>query len=146
MTINSKTLQLFYGLVGITALVTTQIHALEYTAMGAINGTTAFWKDTLANASTRFITIDIMFLALAVTVWMLLEARRLKISIGWIYVLVGTFIGISFAMPIFLMHREIIMNKDAKKNSISGYLATSDLLYILGTILFAVTYTCISFN
>jgi hypothetical protein len=146
MIISSKTLRISYGLIGLIALVTTQIHALEYTSMGAINGTITFWKDTLANSATQFISIDIMFLALAVTIWMLMEARRLNISIGWVYILVGTFIGISFAIPLFLIHREIVMNKTYEQNTKAGYLNAIDVICIIGSAAFAVIYTYLTFK
>ena len=140
MTITRKTLCIFYGIIGLGALITTQIHAFHYLPFGAIDGNIFFWKDTFANHATRFITIDILFLALAVTTWMLMEANRLQIKGAWIYVIIGTLIGISFAIPVFLIHREIKMSKSGKQ-AIAGRLSTVDFICLLFTMIFAIVYT-----
>ena len=67
------------------------------------------WKETLANPASRFITVDVLFLALAVIVWMLREARRLKMRGVWLYVVGGFLIAISVAYPLFMIHRERVL-------------------------------------
>ena len=38
-----------------------------------------FWQDTLLHPASRFATIDLIFLCVAASVWMLSEGRRLRI-------------------------------------------------------------------
>lgn len=145
MRITRKIICLFYGLIGLGAIITTQIHAMHYLPLGAIDGNINFWKDTFANSATRFITIDIIFLTLAVTTWMLMEANRLQIKGSWMYVLIGTFIGISFAIPVFLIHREIKMSKNDTQ-TVAGKLNVVDIICLLFTVAFAIVYTYYSYT
>ena len=107
MTISRKTLCALYALIGGLAFVGTWGNVLGLAKQrGFWNAALSFWQDVLVNESSRFITIDILFLGLAVVVWMVLESRRLKIPGVWLYVVFGLFIAISLAVPLFLIHRE----------------------------------------
>ncbi len=107
MTISRKTLCALYALIGGLAFVGTWGNVLGLAKQrGFWNATLIFWQDVLVNESSRFITIDILFLGLAIIVWMVLESRRLKIPGVWLYVVFGLFIAISLAVPMFLIHRE----------------------------------------
>ncbi len=108
MTLSRKALCVGYGIIGLIAIVGTWGNVIgllgEY---GFLNGTLKFWQDVLVNESSRFITIDVLFLGLAVVVWMVLEARRLQIRGVWLYVVFGFLIAISLAFPLFMIHREV---------------------------------------
>ena len=90
MSISRKTLCFAYGLIALLALVTTWGNALSYVSLGVVGSNVAFWRDTLVNPASRFLTLDVFFLALAVFVWMVLEARRLGMRGVWLYLLFGT--------------------------------------------------------
>jgi hypothetical protein len=91
-----KSLCIFYGFVGLVAHVGT-------------------WEEqhpvSLANPASRSITVDVFFLALAATTWMLLEARRLQMRGAWFYVIFGVVIAISFTFPLFLINRERTLSR-----------------------------------
>ena len=107
MTISRKTLCAVYALIGVLAFVGTWGNVLGLAKQrGFLGATLAFWQDVWVNESSRFITVDILFLGLAVVVWMVLEARRLNIPGVWLYIVFGLFIAISLAVPLFLIHRE----------------------------------------
>ncbi len=58
------------------------------------------------NPASQSLTFDLLFLASAVFLWMIVEKRRLDINHFWIVVL-GTFtIAIAFSAPLFLFLRE----------------------------------------
>jgi hypothetical protein len=145
MNIHSKSLIYIYGAIAITALVSSQLHIINYYPLGVVDANIKFWKDTLVSNSSRFITIDILFLSLAACTWMLLEANKLKIRNAWIYIIVGLFIGISFAFPLFLMRRERLLAKE-NKNTISGKISITDAFTLVMTAAFSVAYTYISFR
>ncbi|MBK7600295.1 MAG: DUF2834 domain-containing protein [Acidobacteria bacterium] len=108
MTVSRKALCVIYGLIGLIAFVGTWGNMLGVLKeQGFWGGTIKFWQDALVNEASRFLTVDILFLGLAVVLWMLLEARRLEIPGVWFYVIFGLFIAISLAMPLFMIHREI---------------------------------------
>jgi hypothetical protein len=52
--------------------------------------------------------VDMIVLAAAVFVLMFAEGRRLGIGAGWLwgYFLLSLFVAISFAIPVFLAHRQ----------------------------------------
>jgi len=93
---------------GLLGLVGTWAQGFSYLAHGFIPGNVLFWKETVATPASTFITVDILVLAAGVFVLMFAEGRRLGIRAGWLwgYFLASLFIGISFAVPAFLAHRQ----------------------------------------
>lgn len=106
MTITRKALCLVYGFVAVLALVGTWGNNFQYLHLGFLGANLKFWRDTLVNPASRSITVDLFFLGLAVFVWMVLEARRLRMRGIWLYLIFGFVIGISVTVPIFLINRE----------------------------------------
>lgn len=107
MTISRTSLCVCYAVVGLLAFLGTWGNIIEpLQQQGFIQGTLQFWQDVLVNESSRFITIDTLFLSLSIVVWMTLEANRLKIPGLWLYVLFGLLVAISLAVPLFMIHRE----------------------------------------
>lgn len=128
MTISRSTLCICYALIGALAFVGTWGNVLDLLQeQGFLQGTLHFWQQALVNGPSRFITVDLLFLGLSVTVWMLLEARRLAIPGVWLYVLFGLLIAISLAVPLFLIHREKRLAA-LEPGSTAGTLRTLDLL------------------
>ncbi len=100
-----------YALIALAALVGTASQLKPYLALGAMQGNVHFWQDTLLNAASRFITVDIMFVFLVVWRWMLTEARRLKMGgYGW-YFPASLLIAFSATLPVFMIHREIARSR-----------------------------------
>lgn len=131
MTISRKALCVFYGLIGLTALVGTWGNNLQYASLGFLGANLHFWQETLATPASRSITVDILFLALAVTTWMLLEARRLGIRGVWLNIVFGTLIAISFTFPLFLINRERALAR-SNEASPAGTLTPGDLVGLAG--------------
>lgn len=97
-----------YGLMAVVALVTTTVQLKAYLPLGLWGGNIQFWRDTMANAASRFITMDVLFVFAAVWPWMVSEARRLKIShYGW-YLPAAALISFSATLPVFMIHREVM--------------------------------------
>lgn len=65
----------------------------------------SFVTDNLVNPASSSIFYDISVLFITISIWFFLEARKLKISYWWLYIVIGLVIGISFAFPLFLIHR-----------------------------------------
>jgi hypothetical protein len=101
----TEMLLVFLGLLG---LVGTWAQAFGYLEHGFLAGNVLFWRETVATPASTFITVDILVLAAAVFVVMFAEGRRLGIGAGWLwgYFLASVAIGISFAVPMFLAHRQ----------------------------------------
>ncbi len=101
---------LYVGL-AIAGLVGTWAQALGYLDAGVLGGNIAFWKDTITTPAATFIVVDIFVLAAALFVWMFADGRRLGISGAWLwaYYLGSVLIGISFAFPLFMAHRQRVL-------------------------------------
>jgi len=94
--------------IGVVALIGTWAQVFGYLEHGFLAGNVLFWLDTVATPASTFITVDILALAAAVFVFMFAEGRRLGIGAGWLwgYLVASMVIGISFAIPVFLAHRQ----------------------------------------
>ncbi len=103
-----KVLCSLYGAIAAIALVGTWKQNLTYFAGGAgfVSSNLRFWSDTLVNPASRSITVDIFLFAMAATIFMVLEARRLEIRGVWLYIVFGLLIAISVTFPLFLVARE----------------------------------------
>ncbi len=146
MTISRRVLCVVYGLVGLLALVGCWGNNLQYLNLnlGILGVNAHFWGETLANPASRSITIDILFLSLAVIIWMLLEARRLSMRGVWIYVLLGAFVAISAAFPAFMIHRErTLARRDGSASA--GTLSAGDVLgvAVLGVCIFMYAFVAL---
>lgn len=107
---NVKPPYLFYAylLVSLLALLLTWLQIPPYLGLGLVAGNVQFWQDALIgnNPAGNFLTIDLLFLVLAVNIWMVVESRRLRMPWVWLYIGLGVFVGISFAFPLYLAMRE----------------------------------------
>ncbi len=99
-------LEWLYAGLALVGLIGTGVQVLGYFDAGFIGANLAFWKDTVATPASTFIVVDILVLAAAVFVWMFGECRRLGLRGVWAYFLASVFIGVSFAFPLFLAHRQ----------------------------------------
>ena len=143
MSISRKTLCFAYGLIALLALVTTWGNAFAYVSLGVVGSNVAFWRDTLVNPTSRFLTLDVFFLGLAVFVWMVLEARRLCMRGVWLYLLFGMLVAISVTVPIFLINRERALAA-REPSSTAGTLSTLDVVGLVVVTVAIMVYAAIA--
>ena len=93
---------------GLLGLVGTWTQGFSYLAHGFIGGNVLFWQETVATPASTFLVVDILVLAAGVFVLMFAEGRRLGLGAGWLwtYFLLSLFVAVSFAVPVFLAHRQ----------------------------------------
>jgi len=144
MQIDRERLSWGYLAIAVAALIGTWGNNVAYLDRGILGGNIAFWRDTFANPASRSITVDIFFLALAVIVWMFLEARRLGMRMPWLYVVIGLLVAISATIPFFLFKRERALARLAPQDA-AGNLSASDLAWIALQTLGALAYTVTTF-
>lgn len=112
MTLTRNGRCLAYGATALLALLGTWTQALSFIPRdrallsGFVAGTRQFWIDALATPASTFLTVDIFLFGLAVTLLMVVEARRLGIPYVWMYVIAGLLVAISATVPLFLIARE----------------------------------------
>jgi len=101
-------IEILLVLLGVVGLVGTWAQGLGYLDHGLVGGNVQFWKDTVATPAGTFLVVDMVVLAAAVFILMFAEGRRLGIGTGWLwgYFLLSLFVAISFAVPVFLAHRQ----------------------------------------
>lgn len=97
-----------YGAISVVALVATWVPNLEYTFAGFMQN---FMGDLKVTPASRSYTGDLMMLALAAIVFMVVEARKHGIKFVWLYILGGFATAISFTFPLFLIARELCMDR-----------------------------------
>jgi hypothetical protein len=122
----------FYGLIALVALIATWSQNLAYFAGQA--GPAAFWQflvDAKANPASRSITADIGFFLLAATAFMAAEARRLGVRWVWAYVLLGFLVAISVTFPLFMIAREVALDRTDPAQRAN--LAPSDIIGLAAT-------------
>ena len=144
MTLSRKALCALYALIGAAAFAGTWGNILGVVReLGFWAGTVRFWQDTLVNESSRFITVDLLFLGLAVVVFMVLEARRLGIPGVWIYIVLGLLVAISLTVPLFMIQRERRL-ATLEPNAPAGTLGTSDVVGLVLLALVSTTYALVA--
>ena len=146
MAVSRKALCAVYAVIGVVAFAGTWGNVLGLVGEeGFWAGTIRFWQDTLVNASSRFITIDLLFLGLAIVVWMVLEARRLRIPGVWLYVVAGLLIAISLTVPLFMIQRERTLARlDA--GAPAGQLGTGDLAGFITLVAVSLGYAAVALS
>ena len=143
MKITRRSMCVVYGLIGVLALIGTWGNNLQYLHFGVVGGNVQFWRETLANPASRSITVDILFLSLAVTIWMLFEARRLAMRGVWLYVFFAVVVAVSFTFPIFMINRERALSAQ-EGSSPAGVLKPMDILGLCLLSIAFVAYTVVA--
>lgn len=96
-----------YAGIAVCALVVTwffNFRFMQETGGGFALG--AFVAGGYANSAASSLTSDLAFGSTAFLIWMVGEARRLRMRHSWIYVVLLLFVAFGCACPIFLLMRE----------------------------------------
>jgi hypothetical protein len=109
MPISRKVLCAVYAAIALVALVATwSQNILFFRTGGSFMG---FWEATKNNFASRSITVDIGLFLLAAAILMVIEARRVGVRFVWAYIIGGFLIAISVTFPLFLLARELRLEK-----------------------------------
>jgi hypothetical protein len=141
MIFTRKSASVFYGLVALLAFIGTWGNNIQYLSLGFVGANLQFWQETLVNPASRSITVDVMFLFLAVSVWMFLEARRVGMKGAWLYVIFGVLIAISVTFPLFMLNRERALSKLDGVSSATGKLNGIEIAILVFIAFIACAYT-----
>jgi hypothetical protein len=102
-----RSLCMTYGVIALAALIGTWSQNLTFFAQPDNGGVPGFLRAAFANPAAASISIDILFFALAASVWMVVESRRLAIRGVWIYIVLSFVIAVSVMFPLFLIARQL---------------------------------------
>lgn len=102
----STALQIAYGVTAVAALIATWSNNIMFMMKNPDAGLTGFIAGSVANHAAASLTLDLVLLGVAVVIWMIVEAKRLKIRWIGAYIFFSLVIAISVAVPIFMIVRE----------------------------------------
>jgi hypothetical protein len=109
MLMSRKLLCATYAAIALVALIATwSQNILFFQDGGSFFG---FFEALKVNPSSRSITVDITLFLLAAAILMVIEARRLGVKYVWAYIIGGWLIAISVTFPLFLLARELRLEK-----------------------------------
>lgn len=107
MTSAEKTRCWIYAAIALAALVGTQWTLIDYlVGPGSVGD---FVDATVDGHAAIFVTIDLLAVALAATVFMVVEGRRVRVPMLWLYVVLVFAVAVSVAFPLFLIARTSVM-------------------------------------
>ncbi len=101
-----------YALIAVAAFITTQINNIAFFLQPDNGGAGGFISALYANPAVASITNDLLWLALAASIFMLLEGRRLRIRYLWAYLVLSGLIAISVTFPLFLIARQFALVRE----------------------------------
>ncbi|MFV8052162.1 DUF2834 domain-containing protein [Mycobacterium sp. 48b] len=101
-----KVLCVAYGAVAVAALIATWAPNLDYSPDRFMSD---FMNDLKITPASRSYTGDLLLLALAAVIFMVVEARKHGIKFVWLYIAGGFVTAIGFTFPLFLIARELRM-------------------------------------
>ncbi len=94
---------------GVVALLTTWPHAFDWMANGGnILNPVAFFGDAIkAGGTAAFLSIDMAIAWVVFMIWVVYDTQRIGMGAKWGWAFVGlSYIGVSFAFPLYLIVRE----------------------------------------
>jgi hypothetical protein len=112
MTTKDKLLCALYALFAAVALPATWINNLAFMTKPDSGGVIGFLRAAYANAAAASFANDLLLVAVVACIFMVVEARRLRIRYVWLYIVLSTLVAISVTFPLFLIARQVKMAKE----------------------------------
>lgn len=111
MSEKQRYLCVFYGLTALAALLVTWSQLAPYyrdarDLATLADGFLRYFNDLRVNPAARSIAADMLVLGVGMSTFMILEARRLGMGFVWVYIVLGFFLAVGFAFPLFMIVRE----------------------------------------
>jgi hypothetical protein len=73
-----------------------------------------FIRQGFVNDASSSLLIDVFVAAVVFCIWVIHETNRLKMTNGWIYIVLTWTVAFAFALPLFLYVREYYLPKHSK--------------------------------
>ena len=103
MTRADRTLCVVYGVIALVALVGTQWVLVDFLA--GPGGVGDFLDATVETHAAVFLSIDLLGVATAATLFMVVDGRRQRVPLLWLYVVLVFAVAVSVAFPLYLIAR-----------------------------------------
>jgi Terpene cyclase DEP1 len=106
MTIKDKLICATYLLIALLAIPATWINNIAFMQQPN-NSFMDFVNAAYANAAAASLSNDLLFIATAASMFMVIEGRRIGVRYLWLYLLFSPLIAISVTFPLFLLARHL---------------------------------------
>ncbi len=111
MTTKDKFICISYGLIGLLALPATWINNIAFMQQPN-NSFMDFVNAAYVNAAAASLSNDLLFIAVAASMFMAIEGKRVGVRYVWLYLVFSGLIAISVTFPLFLLARHLKLTKE----------------------------------
>jgi Terpene cyclase DEP1 len=120
MTNKDKLICATYALIAIVALPATWIENLAFMQQPN-NSFSDFFVAAYANAAAASLANDLFLLAIAASIFMVIEGKRVGVRYVWLYLLLSGILAISVTFPLFLIARHLkLVNEQSEKSPVAA--------------------------
>jgi hypothetical protein len=95
-----------YALIALLALPATWINNIAFMQQPN-NSLMDFMNAAYVNAAAASLSNDLLFVAIAASMFMVIEGRRIGVRYLWLYITFSAIVAISVTFPLFLLARHI---------------------------------------
>ncbi len=106
MTTKDKLICVTYGLIALLAIPATWINNIAFMSQPN-NSFMDFVNAAYVNAAAASLSNDLLFVAIAASMFMVIEGRRVGVRYVWLYLIFSAVVAISVTFPLFLLARQI---------------------------------------
>ena len=110
LTLYQKLLCSTYVLIAIVSVILCWSEAFQYLEFGFFGAWKAFFTDVNVNHGSRFLNYDASSVCITFAIWSIVDGKRKNIKYAFLYPIMGVLVAISFAFPLYLIHRELKIN------------------------------------
>jgi fumarate reductase subunit C len=120
MTTKNKLICASYGLIALLALPATWMNNIAFMQQPN-NSFMDFINAAYVNAAAASLSNDLLFVATAASMFMVVEGRRIGVRYVWLYPILSALVAISVTFPLFLLARHFKLTKEqAEQTSIES--------------------------
>lgn len=103
--------EIAYGLLAIVGVVWPWNYNLVWMQTSDAPSLPSFFAEGFTTPATSSLTVDLFIACTTFFVWMLVEARRLKMRWAWLLIPYALMIAFASAFPLFLLWRERVLRR-----------------------------------
>lgn len=111
MTTKDKLICATYAAIALFAIPATWINNIAFMQQPN-NSFMDFINAAYVNAAAASLSNDLLFIAVAASMFMVIEGKRVGVRYVWIYLVLSGLIAISVTFPLFLLARHIKLNRE----------------------------------
>ncbi len=111
MTTKDKLICATYAAIALFAIPATWVNNIAFMQQPN-NSFMDFINAAYVNAAAASLSNDLLFIAVAASMFMVIEGKRVGVRYVWIYLVLSGLIAISVTFPLFLLARHIKLNRE----------------------------------